>query len=98
MTRIEHLAALLDNKTIAFTKLADDTGIVLDTNTAQVMSLNESATFLIEAMSSGARTGDELVHALLTEFEVDGDTARADVEAFLEDLSEHVGNLREGSP
>ncbi len=96
MTRIKHLAELLDNQTITFTKLADDSGIVLDTDTAQVMSLNESAIFLIEAMSKGARTDDELVRALLAEFEVDDDTARADVESFLEELSKHVGTVREG--
>ena len=90
MTRIIDLAELLTAQAITYTKLADESGIVLDTDTAQVFSLNESATFLLEALTRGARSNDDLVHALVTEFEVDEQTARADVEAFVQELAQHL--------
>jgi len=96
VTRIEHLGELLDKQAITFSKLADASGIVIDTHAAHVMSLNESAAFLVDAVSSGARTDDELVSALVAEYEVDDDEARAHVETFLEELARHVGAVPRG--
>jgi hypothetical protein len=90
VSRIEDLARLLESKTITFTKLADESGIVLDTDTAQVFSLNESAAFLIDALGNGARTRDDLVKSLVDEFEVDESTAREDVEAFVNEIADHL--------
>lgn len=50
-----------------------------------MITLNDTGRFLWERLEKGAET-DELVAALLAEYEVDEATARAGVEAFVEKL------------
>ena len=50
-----------------------------------IISLNEIGRFLFEALRT-EQTEDSLVRAVLEEYEVDPETARADVREFLEHL------------
>ena len=52
-----------------------------------VITLNETGGFLWKTLESGA-TEDELVKTLLSEYEVDEDTAKADVKAFVQKLTD----------
>ncbi len=88
--RITELAQLLNSEDLTHTKLADDSGVILDVETQQVFSLNESAMFLVEAVHQGATSNAELVRALVAEFEVDEASARSDVEAFVETLARYM--------
>ncbi len=55
----------------------------------QIMSLNETGAFLWELLDKGAERGD-LVDSLTREYEVDTQTAVADVDAFLASLRERA--------
>ena len=88
MSRIEELAELLASED-EFTqqKLADEAGVILDVDSLQVFSLNETGMFLVEEMKEGIVTEDALVTRLLEEFEVEEDVARKDVVEFVEELT-----------
>lgn len=53
----------------------------------QIMSLNETGVFLWRILEEGAER-DQLVARLLAEYDVDEQTATADVDAFLTSLRE----------
>ena len=52
-----------------------------------MVTLNETGGFLWEKLTDGA-TQDELVKAILDTYEIDEETARADVNAFIEKVSD----------
>lgn len=52
-----------------------------------MMRLNESGAFAFRLLQEGI-TGEELVSRIVAEYQVDEDTARRDVEAFLAALGE----------
>jgi hypothetical protein len=83
---IGKLAAMLSDDELTTTKLVDGTGVILDVDSLQVFTLNQTGMFLIEAMGEGVTDRDVLVARLVAEFEVDDETATADVDAFVEDL------------
>lgn len=51
---------------------------------SKLIALNESSLLLWNKMSEGEFTEDDLVKSLLEEYEVDEATARADVQALIE--------------
>lgn len=53
----------------------------------EIMSLNETGAFLWRMLEKGAERG-ELVESLTKEYDVDGQTAAADVDSFLAQLRE----------
>ena len=59
-----------------------------DLNFNGMISLNETGKTLWEALQTETDT-DGLVQALLAEYDVDADTARAGVETFVSKLREH---------
>lgn len=95
MTRIVDLSRLLSSEELTQTRLADATGVILDVDTLQVFSLNETAMFLVEAMREGATTRDELVARMVSEFEVDEEQAGADLDVFIAELVRHLIERRE---
>jgi hypothetical protein len=90
MTTTEHIAELLLKEQVTYTKLADQTGILLLIDGLEVLSLNETAVFLVEAIKGGARSEEQLVAALRQEFEVDEATAKRDVVQFVDTLARHL--------
>ena len=55
----------------------------------QIMSLNETGAFLWRILEQGAERGD-LVEHLTREYDVDAQTAAADVDAFLDSLRKNA--------
>ena len=68
------------------TKLADGTGILLDLSGMQVLSLNVSATYVVEAIRQGERSMEGLARLVARAFEVPEDAARLDIEMLLSTL------------
>lgn len=87
MTNLAEFATLLSSDQITRTKLADETGVLLDVDGLHVFSLNETGMFIVEALCNGVVDREGLVARLVGEFEVDEDTAGKDIDAFIEDLS-----------
>jgi hypothetical protein len=88
MTSVDKLRELLTSEQLTTTKLADDSGVVLDVDSLQVLALNETGMFLIEALQHGAESENDLVERLVTEFEVETETAANDVKSFLDEMGD----------
>lgn len=59
--------------------------ILLDFESSNYLRLNETGTLLYRLLGEG-RQRDDLVTAMLEEYDVDAETATADVDAFLAEL------------
>jgi hypothetical protein len=90
VSTVANLAKLLVSDELTQQKLADETGVILDVDSLQVFSLNETGMFLVEAMKAGVATRDGLVESLVAEFEVDGETAARDVDEFVGELEKYL--------
>jgi PqqD family protein of HPr-rel-A system len=67
----------------------DGEGTLLHLDRQEIHAMNAAATVLIERMRGGkSASAEELATRLREEFEVDEDTAKRDVSAFLERLRE----------
>ena len=94
MEHIEELARMLATDELTTTKLVDGTGVILDVDTLQVFTLNETGMFLVEALSEGAADREGLVNRLLETFEVEEDIAGEDVDLFIADLGKFLVEKR----
>jgi len=97
MSDLRVLSEIFTSGDLTQTKLADETGVILDVETLQVFSLNETAAFLIEAIRSGVSTRDELIQLMVDEFDTDPETAGNDLDQFTESASQHLLRDRDSS-
>ena len=94
--RLDELSAELESERFTHKTLADGSGILLDVEGMRVMSLNASGMVVLEAVADGARDVDTLARKLTSEFEVELETARRDVEELLAELGRTVSEPRRG--
>lgn len=80
---LDELAKALSSSELSSTTLADGTGVLVDLNGMTVLTFNETGMTLVNRMRSGSRSLEELVSAVVQEFQTDEQTARLDVERFL---------------
>ena len=92
MSRISELAKLLSSDKISHTRMVDDSGVVLDVDSLQVLGLNETGLLLVEALRDGVDDRPGLVRRLVDEYEIDEATALADVDAFVAELTAFLMN------
>lgn len=83
MTNHETLSSTLNSERFSHTSLADGTGVILDIEGEQVLTLNETSEFLVSALLKGVVDPNDLTARLVAEFEVEIPQAEADVNAFL---------------
>ena len=86
MEDLPDLVRRIRSDRLAFRRLSDDTGVLVELNQGRVLALNQTATFLVEQMRAGTEALDELARGLVAEFEVDEPTARRDIETCLTQL------------
>ncbi|MBL0311131.1 MAG: PqqD family protein [Holophagaceae bacterium] len=86
MTDLDVLTATLNSDRFSHTSLADGTGVILDIEGEQVLTLNETSEFIVSALLGGVVDSTELISRLVSEFEVEAPQAEADVTAFLATL------------
>lgn len=79
-------AARLKSGSLSLTKLADGSGVLLDLAGLQVLSLNETAVFIVEAVTLGESSVDVLAARMSTEFDVAAEVALGDIEELIETL------------
>ena len=91
---MEELARMLATDELTTTKLVDGTGVILDVDTLQVFTLNETGMFLVEALGEGVADREGLINRLLETFEVEEDIAGEDVDLFIADLGKFLVEKR----
>lgn len=84
---LERIRAALDGGRLTVNALDDGSGVLLDLDGEQLLTLNHSAMHLIQTLQSGGCDLEALTLALTERFAVDADPARADAEVFIEQLS-----------
>jgi hypothetical protein len=94
MRRTVELGRLLSSEAISHTRLADHSGVILDIDSLQVFSVNETGMCLVQAIRDGIDDHDGLVSRIVEEFEVDRETASGDVDAFVEELTRYLVDRR----
>ena len=83
MTLISEVAAALNSDRVLLKALADGSGVLLDLDGSQVLSLNDSGMCIVRHIVGGLETSEQLVEALTSEYEVDAETARRDIDSLL---------------
>ena len=94
MRRAVDLSRLLSSDAISQTRLADHSGVILDIDSLQVFSVNETGMCLVEALRDGVDDHEGLVRRIVEEFDTDPDEAAADVDSFVEELSRYLVDRR----
>lgn len=94
MKRVIDLSSLFASDQLTQTRLADETGVILDVDSLQAYSLNATGMFLVEAMRAGATTREHLVQSLVERYDVDRATASDDVDRFVDQLVAHLLEAR----
>ena len=79
------IAALRDGR-LTINALDDGSGVLLDLEREQLMTLNTTGMVLVQAIERGAASPAELVATLVQQFEVPAETAGNDLDAFLREL------------
>jgi hypothetical protein len=78
----------------AYRSIGDEGGLVVVPNQSKVQVLNPVG-IKVYGMLDGTHTRDEIVRAVMDEFDVEEQTARTDVDAFLDQLDKE-GMLASG--
>ncbi len=90
MRRAVDLSRLLSSEAVSHTRLADHSGVILDIDSLQVFSVNDTGMCLVEALRDGVDDHDGLVRRIVEQFEVDPQTAARDVDAFVDELVRYL--------
>jgi hypothetical protein len=87
-TSLIQLSRKLRDPGLGETVLPDGSGVLLDIDGNQVLSLSKTGLFLVHELKGGTTRVDELCERLTEAYRVDPDTARKDTVAFLSKLGE----------
>jgi K+-sensing histidine kinase KdpD len=94
MRRVVELARLLSSEALSQSRLADHSGVILDLDSLEVFSVNETGMCLIEGLREGIEDYQNLVRRVVEEFDVDEAVARADVARFVDELARYLVDRR----
>ena len=83
---IDALSRALRDGRLTINTLEDNSGVLLDLEREQLMTLNATGMCVVQAVEAGGATRDALADALVRRFEVVPEAARCDVDAFLREL------------
>lgn len=85
---LNRIAQALESGRLTVNALDDGSGVLLDLDGEQLLTLNGSAMLLIRAIESGARDADVLAEALMARYAVEPATASADAAVFVDRLAD----------
>ena len=92
--RAVDLSGLLSSEAVSQTRLADHSGVILDFDSLQVYSVNDTGKCLVEALRDGVEDHEGLVRRLVEELEVEPEEAASDVDLFVEELARSLVDRR----
>lgn len=85
---IRQIRDALESGRLTINALDDGSGVLLDIDGEQLLTLNRTGMRLVQAMDDGAASVEALRDTLLKEFEVEAERAEADARAFVEEVAE----------
>jgi len=94
MRQAVDLSRLLSSEAVSQTRLADHSGVILDIDSLQVFSVNDTGMCLVEALRDGVDDHEGLVQRIVEQFEVDRERAASDVDAFVDELARYLVERR----
>lgn len=77
----------LESGRLTINALDDGSGVLLDIDGEQLLTLNRTGMRLVQAIDEGADSVEALRDMLLEEFEVEADRAEADAQAFVGEVA-----------
>lgn len=87
--QLQSLKDLVTQGDLQLTPLADGSGVMLNLNKQQVLSLNATGRFILESLIANDQSDlEQLAAALSDEFEVSQEQGLSDTVAFLRSLAE----------
>jgi hypothetical protein len=84
---LDKIQEALNSSNITLTEMADGTGVVLDIEHSQVLSMNASGLFIVKCLRESGDPAD-IPGKMADEFEVSVEVAREDTLALLDRLAE----------
>tara|TARA_Y100001933_G_scaffold173198_1_gene171494 strand:+ start:898 stop:1176 length:279 start_codon:yes stop_codon:yes gene_type:complete len=85
---IKKIRGALESGRLTINALDDGSGVLLDIDGEQLLTLNRTGMRLVQAIDEGAAGVDALRDMLLAEFEVEAARAEVDARAFVEEVAE----------
>ena len=85
---IATIRGALESGRLTINALDDGSGVLLDVDGEQLLTLNRTGMRLVQAIDEGASSVEALRDMLLEEFEVEADRAEADARAFVGEVAE----------
>jgi Coenzyme PQQ synthesis protein D (PqqD) len=83
---IEQIKQNLSAANYSLNPMSDGSAVILDTRRERLLTLNASASLIIAAIQSGARSTDALAEHLQLSFAADRQTVNRDLERFLTEI------------
>ena len=86
-TAIHTLAQALADGRLTINPLEDGSGVVLDVDREQMMTMNHTGITIVQAIAEGQTSPDGILDAVTRKFDVDHEQARSDIERFVRDTA-----------
>lgn len=87
---ISSVHSALQSGRVTINALDDGSGVLLDIEGEQLLSLNRTGMFLVQSIEQGTDTVEDLGQALAERYEVEVERAVADVESFVAEVAESL--------
>ncbi|HMB37735.1 MAG TPA: PqqD family protein [Wenzhouxiangellaceae bacterium] len=84
---ITTIRGALESGRLTINALDDGSGVLLDVDGEQLLTLNRTGMRLVQAIDDGAASVEALRDMLLDEFEVEAERAEADAQAFVGEVA-----------
>lgn len=86
-TSLETVRAALDDGRLTINALDDGSGVLLDIEGEQLLTLNRTGLAMVQAVADGAGTNAEVGQFIAELFDVEADIAAADAAGFLAEIA-----------
>lgn len=84
---LEVIAQALEKERLTINPLDDGSGVVLDVDDEQLLTMNATGITIVQAIADGARDIEAIADVITARFEIDEQAAREDVRAFIDNVA-----------
>jgi len=91
-TSLETVRTALDDGRLTINALDDGSGVLLDIEGEQLMTLNRTGLAMVQAVADGVDSEAAIGERIAADYEVEAERAAADAEDFLGQIAEALGD------